>query len=427
VARGPRVEAGYRWPQVSIHRGTLFMLLLEAARERSAAPSAGVRAASCRSRRRAGHCCASRDGGGAGRRGMVARGRIHARSARPGIREGPPRWTGASCGGPSRSTRGPERAGRWCRPGQQTRSSSATPSRGRGGARPRSGQLDRGAAGGPATPVGAGGLNRPGRVEDFLPLFEGWDWPWLSVPSLIRAGAAVWEFPMVDRDPLPLDAGTGVRFWVTRRTRCIPIGSNGRRRASSTPGRSPSTSRRPARPSRASRPTRRPGGPRPLRSSPATRGAGAGSRAGPCGGAGPGGVRRGGAGRSPAAGRAGGDRSGLQAHGRVRSGGAERRRSLSARCGDYGACRAARVRAGQGRAWSRPACGRARSAAACRGATTSPAALLPSRRRPGSRGPRRSSSKPPSSTSIDEAASPSTPHRDAEGGDGLRGVSGWLR
>lgn len=45
--------------------------------------------------------------------------------------------------------------------------------------------------------------NRPGQLADFLPAFEDWKFPWLDVPQTIRAAEAVFEFPMVDRDPLP--------------------------------------------------------------------------------------------------------------------------------------------------------------------------------------------------------------------------------
>jgi len=42
----------------------------------------------------------------------------------------------------------------------------------------------------------------PGKLEDFLPSFESWRFDWLDVPAMIRAAAAVYEYPMVDREPL---------------------------------------------------------------------------------------------------------------------------------------------------------------------------------------------------------------------------------
>jgi 5-methylphenazine-1-carboxylate 1-monooxygenase len=69
--------------------------------------------------------------------------------------------------------------------------------------------------------------NRPGDLADFLPQFERWRFPWLDVPSLIASAPATFLFPMVDRDP--------VERWSFGRTTLLgdaahpmyPIGSNG--------------------------------------------------------------------------------------------------------------------------------------------------------------------------------------------------------
>ncbi len=69
--------------------------------------------------------------------------------------------------------------------------------------------------------------NRPGDLGDFLPQFAGWVFPWLDVPALIAAAPATYLFPMVDRDP--------VDRWSFGRTTLLgdaahpmyPIGSNG--------------------------------------------------------------------------------------------------------------------------------------------------------------------------------------------------------
>ena len=44
--------------------------------------------------------------------------------------------------------------------------------------------------------------NRPGKIEDFLPAFESWKFPWMDVPEVIRNAQSIFEFPMVDRDPV---------------------------------------------------------------------------------------------------------------------------------------------------------------------------------------------------------------------------------
>lgn len=45
--------------------------------------------------------------------------------------------------------------------------------------------------------------NKPGRVEDFMPIYADWKFDWLDVPELIRNADTVLEYPMVDKDPVP--------------------------------------------------------------------------------------------------------------------------------------------------------------------------------------------------------------------------------
>jgi len=44
--------------------------------------------------------------------------------------------------------------------------------------------------------------NKPGRLEDFLPTLSGWVFDWLDVPELIRGAEQIFEYPMVDKDPI---------------------------------------------------------------------------------------------------------------------------------------------------------------------------------------------------------------------------------
>ena len=44
--------------------------------------------------------------------------------------------------------------------------------------------------------------NRPGTLDDFLPVYEDWRIDWLDVGALIRGAETVLEYPMVDKDPL---------------------------------------------------------------------------------------------------------------------------------------------------------------------------------------------------------------------------------
>lgn len=44
--------------------------------------------------------------------------------------------------------------------------------------------------------------NKPGRLEDFLPVYRDWHFDWLNVPAMMRNADAIFSYPMVDRDPL---------------------------------------------------------------------------------------------------------------------------------------------------------------------------------------------------------------------------------
>ncbi len=66
-----------------------------------------------------------------------------------------------------------------------------------------------------------------GKLSDFLPAFEDWDFPWLDVPSMIRGGSGVWVYPMVDRDPLPTWTYGRVTLLGDAAHPMYPVGSNG--------------------------------------------------------------------------------------------------------------------------------------------------------------------------------------------------------
>lgn len=72
-----------------------------------------------------------------------------------------------------------------------------------------------------------GDWNRRVAVEDFIHHFEGWNYGWLDVPAMLRGAKEVFEYPMIDRDPVP--------SWVDGRVALLgdaahvmyPVGSNG--------------------------------------------------------------------------------------------------------------------------------------------------------------------------------------------------------
>jgi len=69
--------------------------------------------------------------------------------------------------------------------------------------------------------------NRPGHLADFLPRFEAWKFPFLDVPAVIRGASSIFEFPMVDRDPLPRWSHGRVTLLGDAAHPMYPIGSNG--------------------------------------------------------------------------------------------------------------------------------------------------------------------------------------------------------
>ncbi|HEY1545724.1 MAG TPA: flavin-dependent oxidoreductase [Xanthobacteraceae bacterium] len=44
--------------------------------------------------------------------------------------------------------------------------------------------------------------NRPGKLADFLPLYQDWRFDWLDVAAMIRTADQILEYPMVDKDPI---------------------------------------------------------------------------------------------------------------------------------------------------------------------------------------------------------------------------------
>jgi 2-polyprenyl-6-methoxyphenol hydroxylase-like FAD-dependent oxidoreductase len=57
--------------------------------------------------------------------------------------------------------------------------------------------------------------------------FQAWDFGWLNVPKLIAEAEAVYEFPMVDRDPLPRWTHGRVTLLGDAAHPMVPVGSNG--------------------------------------------------------------------------------------------------------------------------------------------------------------------------------------------------------
>lgn len=69
--------------------------------------------------------------------------------------------------------------------------------------------------------------NRPGRLEDFLPLYRNWHFDWLDVPELVRRADQILEYPMVDKDPVSQWTFGRITFMGDAAHPMYPRGSNG--------------------------------------------------------------------------------------------------------------------------------------------------------------------------------------------------------
>jgi 2-polyprenyl-6-methoxyphenol hydroxylase-like FAD-dependent oxidoreductase len=230
-ARG--LTAGYRWPQISVHRGLLQMLLLHAVEERVG-----------RDRLHLGHRVAHAltDGDGV-RVAMVdpeghalpeVRGRmlIAADGIHSAIRrqfypdEGPPCWNGAIMwrgvadapaflDGYTMIMAGHPKLKFVCYPIEGERNGSQ---RINFIAERRVEETEL---------TETADWTRRADPDDFAPLYESWRFDWLDVPALIRAADSVWMYPMVDRDPLPRWTHGRVTLLGDAAHPMYPIGSNG--------------------------------------------------------------------------------------------------------------------------------------------------------------------------------------------------------
>ena len=228
--------AGYRWPQYSIHRGELQMLLVEAVRRRIRPDPVRTGMVLDRFEQTPTEVrCEVRNRSTGGLEMVVADVLIGADGIRSTVRaqlhpdEGAPLWNGVHM------WRGVTDA----EPFLDGRSMVMVGSNRRAKfvAYPISAALE---CQGRAVinwvaevRVGHGGMTDPedwqheGNLSDVVPHFADWDFGWLDVPGVLGASPKVFEYPMVDRDPLG--------WWGTGRVSLLgdaahpmyPIGSNG--------------------------------------------------------------------------------------------------------------------------------------------------------------------------------------------------------
>jgi len=72
-----------------------------------------------------------------------------------------------------------------------------------------------------------GDWNRRVKVEDFIQHFEGWNYDWLDVPAMLRGAKEVFEYPMIDRDPVPTWVDGRVALLGDAAHVMYPVGSAG--------------------------------------------------------------------------------------------------------------------------------------------------------------------------------------------------------
>ncbi|MEO7853875.1 MAG: flavin-dependent oxidoreductase [Rubrivivax sp.] len=72
-----------------------------------------------------------------------------------------------------------------------------------------------------------GDWNRRVAVDDFVHYFEGWNFDWLDVPAMLRGASEAFEYPMIDRDPVPSWVDGHVALLGDAAHVMYPVGSNG--------------------------------------------------------------------------------------------------------------------------------------------------------------------------------------------------------
>lgn len=72
-----------------------------------------------------------------------------------------------------------------------------------------------------------GDWNRRVSEEEFLPYFQDWNYSWIDIPAMLRGATEVFEYPMIDREPVPTWVDGAVALLGDAAHVMYPTGSNG--------------------------------------------------------------------------------------------------------------------------------------------------------------------------------------------------------
>jgi len=72
-----------------------------------------------------------------------------------------------------------------------------------------------------------GDWNRRASLDDFIHHFADWNYGWLDVPAMLSGADEIFEYPMIDRDPVPSWVDGNVALLGDAAHVMYPVGSNG--------------------------------------------------------------------------------------------------------------------------------------------------------------------------------------------------------